>query len=922
MARWTLVILALGTAPGALAAQTTPVAPSQTAQTPQAPAQTPDPVGTGAAGTDAEGEVEEIVVTGRPLPGAVPGDIKPELQLTPADIRSYGSNSITDLLSELAPQTQSVRGGEPVILINGRRSAGFREIADFPPEALLRVDILPEEVALKFGYRADQKVINFVLRPRFRSYTGEPEGSAPTDGGSSNFEAEGGLVRIDRDKRFNLNLQAETTSNLLESERGIALNPTGTPFDLTGNVTSTISGAAIDPALGNATIAGVPAGTPTLAGFAAGGGNPNVTDTTPFRTLQAQSDRFSANAVYSRNVFGTVAATVNGRIEHNRSQSLLGLPALTLTLPGASPFSPFDNDVRVLRYADADPLRRDSETTTANLGVVLNGDIGRWRWTANGSYDRIESETRTERGVDAAALQAGVLAGTASPFGDLGSFLRTADRARSVSSAGAIEGLASGSPFSLPAGEANASVRLAGRTTDFSSRSQRSGIDSSAEIGRDSGSVRANIDLPIANAQRGVLSFLGRLSLNGNVELEQLSDFGTLTTYGYGVNWQPVTPVRIIANFTTEENAPSQQQLGNPTVVTPFVRVFDYVSGQSVDVTTVTGGNAALVAETNKSFKLGLNVKPWSARNLTFQADYLSERTDNPIQGFPAITSEIQNAFPDRFVRDADGTLIRLDTRSVNFARAENNQLRYGLNFFQRITTARSRAADAQRQARMEARRAARDAAEAGRPTSDTPPPPPGDGPREGRGFGGPDGPGGGGRRGFGGPGFGGPGGGGGGGFRVSLYHTVVFTDRILIRPGLPELDLLNGSATGDSGGTSRHQVQLRGGYTRDGYGANFGIDWREGTQVNGGTAGTQSLDFSSLARVNMRLFINPGEQPSWVRGNRWLRGSRISLSVDNLFNARQRVTGADGEVPFRFQPGFIDPLGRVVRVTFRKLFF
>ncbi|MEP9401252.1 TonB-dependent receptor, partial [Sphingomonas sp. VNH70] len=748
MARWTLAILALGTAPAAWGMQAP--APQATPQ-PAAPAAAPAP-----ETAEAEGDVEEIVVTGRPPAGSVPGDIKPELQLSPADIRSYGSNSITELLSELAPQVQSVRGGDPVILVNGRRSAGIREIADFPPEALLRVDILPEEVALKFGYRADQKVINFVLRPRFRSYTGELEGSAPTQGGSSNFEAEGGLVRVDRDRRFNLNLQAETTSNLLESERGILPNPTGTAFDRTGNVVSTVSGAAIDPALGTATIAGVPAGAPTLAGFAALAGSPNVTDTTPFRTLQGQSDRFSANGVYSRNVFGNVAATANARIEVNRSESLLGLPGLSLTLPETSPFSPFANDVRVLRYADGDPLRRNAETTTANLGVVLNGDIGRWRWTLNGSYDRTETETTTERGVDATTLQAGVLAGTASPFGDLGSFLRTADRAKSVSSAGAIEGLVSGSPFALPAGEANASVRLAGRTTDFSSRSQRSGIDTTTDLGRDSGSVRANLDLPIANAQRGVLSFLGRLSLNGNVELERLSDFGTLTTYGYGVNWQPITPVRIIANFTTEENAPSQQQLGNPTVVTPFVRVFDYVRGQSVDVTTVTGGNPGLVAETNKSFKLGLNVKPWTDRNWTFQADYLSERATNPIQGFPAITAAIQDAFPDRFVRDADGTLTRLDTRAVNFARSETSQLKYGVNIFQRITTARSRAAEAQRQARMEARRAAREAAEANRPTSDDPPPPPGDGPRgEGRGFGGPGG----------GRGFGGPGGGGGRGF-------------------------------------------------------------------------------------------------------------------------------------------------------------
>ncbi|MEP9404074.1 TonB-dependent receptor, partial [Sphingomonas sp. VNH70] len=189
-------------------------------------------------------------------------------------------------------------------------------------------------------------------------------------------------------------------------------------------------------------------------------------------------------------------------------------------------------------------------------------------------------------------------------------------------------------------------------------------------------------------------------------------------------------------------------------------------------------------------------------------------------------------------------------------------------------------------------------------------------GPGGGRGFGGP---GGGGGRGFGGGGFGG---GGGGGWQASLYHTVVFTDTILIRPGLPELDLLDGAALANNGGTARNRVQFNGGYTRDGIGARLGVDWREGTRVDGGATGGQSLDFSGIARVNARLFVDLGQQPSLVRNNRWLRGSRVSIAVDNVFNARQRVTDADGEVPFRFQPGFIDPLGRVVRLTFRKLFF
>lgn len=939
MARWTVLALALGTAPGALAAQTAPTTPpTTTAQT-----ETPEPVqpgSGGAGGTDTESEAEEIVVTGRPPPGSVPGDIKPELQLSPRDIRSYGVSSVAELVSELAPQLQSVRGGQPVFLVNGRRSAGFQEIRDLPTEAILRVDILPEEVALKYGYRSDQKVINFVLRPRFRSYTGELQGSAPTQGGSSNFEAEGGLVRIDQDKRFNLNLQAETTSNLLESERGIIPNTTGTPFDLTGNVTSTTSGAPIDPALSALAgtpviVAAVPGATPTLAGFAAGANNPNLTDTTPFRTLSGAVDRFSANGVYARSIFGNVAATVTTRVEHTRTESLLGLPGVSLTLPGNTPFSPFASDVIVRRYADTDPLMRNGETTTANAALALNGDLGRWRWTVNGNYDRTETSTRTERGVDVTDIQNAVTAGTFNPFGDLGTLTRTADRAKSVSSAAGLNALVAGSPFSLPAGEANTSIRVAATTTDFTSDSLRAGIANSTDLGRDSGSIRANIDLPIANAARDVLSALGRLSLNANAEVEKLSDFGTLTTYGYGVNWQPVTALRLLASVSHEENAPTQQQLGNPLITTPFVRTFDYVRGTTVDVTTIGGGNPDLVSSNSRVIKLGLNLKPWTERDLSLQLDYTDSRIDNPIQSFPAITADIQSAFPDRFVRDADGVLLRVDNRPINFARADSSQLRWGINFSKRVTTARSRQFEALRQARMDQRRAAREAAEANGappppPPGDAPPPPPpgegrgdpggeGRGPGGGRGFGGPGGPGGG----FGGRGGGGGGFGGGGRIWASVYHTVNLTNTILIRPGLPVLDLLNGSAISDTGGQPRHQLQFNGGYTRDGIGSRLVVNWQSATEVDGGATGaTQRLNFGSLATVGLRLFADLGQQPGLVRDHRWLRGTRISLGVDNLFNARQRVTDANGVVPINYQPGYLDPNGRVVRLTVRKLFF
>ena len=117
-----------------------------------------------------EVEVEELVVTaaGGPPRGSVIGDIPPEITLDAREIRALGASTVAELLEALEPQIGSSRGrgGRPVTLVNGARVSSFREIRDLPPEAIQRVDILPEEVALKYGYRADQRVVNIVLRRR------------------------------------------------------------------------------------------------------------------------------------------------------------------------------------------------------------------------------------------------------------------------------------------------------------------------------------------------------------------------------------------------------------------------------------------------------------------------------------------------------------------------------------------------------------------------------------------------------------------------------------------------------------------------------------------------------------------------------------------------------------------------------------
>ena len=75
-----------------------------------------------------------------------------------------------------------------MLLLTASESSGFRELRDIPTEAISRVEILPEEVALKYGYDANQRVVNIVLCPRFRSTAAEVKGTAATEGGYAGGE--------------------------------------------------------------------------------------------------------------------------------------------------------------------------------------------------------------------------------------------------------------------------------------------------------------------------------------------------------------------------------------------------------------------------------------------------------------------------------------------------------------------------------------------------------------------------------------------------------------------------------------------------------------------------------------------------------------------------------------------------------------
>ncbi|MET1110047.1 MAG: TonB-dependent receptor, partial [Allosphingosinicella sp.] len=150
-------------------------------------------------------------------------------------------------------------------------------------------------------------------------------------------------------------------------------------------------------------------------------------------------------------------------------------------------------------------------------------------------------------------------------------------------------------------------------------------------------------------------------------------------------------------------------------------------------------------------------------------------------------------------------------------------------------------------------------------------------------------------------------------------------TDSVLIRPGVPELDFLDGSAGSSRGGRPRHELEFQGGLFKNGLGARLTANWQSSTFVRGGAlaggGAGDDLFFDDFATVNLRLFADLGLQ-KFARERPFLRGMRVSLSIDNLFDARQQVRDRLGTTPISYQPGYLDPLGRSVKLSIRKLFF
>lgn len=586
------------------------------------------------AGGPAPSRTDEIVVSAQRVRGQLDVEEAPLLELGEEDIAAEGVTSIADLITQISNRTSSARGrgggGRPVILINGIRIGSFREFANYPPEALERVEVFPEEVAQRFGFPPDRRVINLILKDNYNNTVAEMDFEGPSRGGNSRTEQEIGYLQIADGARINASFEARDTSLLTEDERGIIQTP---------GSTSLVPG---DP------------------------------DQAEFRSLIADSRSLQGNLSWAKALIDSgIALSANANYTRSDSRSLQGLNSVLLT--------DSEGDTAFRTFGAETPLEQRVSTDTFSTSGSLTKPINSFRLTSTFNASFAESTQEFDRRVDVSGFQDDALDGVLALDGALPSavdsgFDTAFTRNISASSLTTLRG-----PIAyLPGGEIITTFDVGYNWTNFETSDTRN--DLPVDLTRGDLSTGMNINIPITSRRNGFADALGSFTLNGQIGLQHLSDFGTLGDYTIGLNWQPFDNLTLSATYIEREVAPGLTSLGNPEVEFLNVPVFDFVNGETVLATVIGGGNPDLLAETQSDWKFAANWRLpfWENTRLTFE--YVRNRSDDVTRGFPTITQEIEAAFPDRITRDAGGTLIAIDRRPVTFAETRAERIQIGIN--------------------------------------------------------------------------------------------------------------------------------------------------------------------------------------------------------------------------------------------------
>jgi hypothetical protein len=228
----------------------------------------------------------------------------------------------------------------------------------------------------------------------------------------------------------------------------------------------------------------------------------------------------------------------------------------------------------------------------------------------------------------------------------------------------------------LPAGPAAAT--LSGGFSGSRTEVERDGNGSSSHFStRD---VRAAFAIPLTKASMAQGRIIGDLLVSVGAGLRH-TGAGDGDDLNAGLAWTPRKGLRVNGDWSVSTAGLSELQRLEPRYFGAPVVVFDLRVGEAVTVVPIRGGNPDLRQPRSERFVLNTFVGPFTRWSVTGNVGFERAETADLVGILPALTQDVEAAFPDRFLRDAEGRLTNIDYRPLNLASTLTQTLTTGLNF-------------------------------------------------------------------------------------------------------------------------------------------------------------------------------------------------------------------------------------------------
>lgn len=509
-------------------------------------------------------QVDDVEVFGRRGAALTP----PETELDGADIDAMGAWSIDEVLTRM--EETLALGGRPLVLINGRLTPNIGAYTGFPPDALVRAEVLPPEAAGLYGAAPGQRVVNLVLQQTFSSYDARGAGSRPTQGGTSSLSGDLSRSAIAGQDTHQAGLRVSRDTALRAGERDRDLASDAPEADRV--------------------------------------------------TLRPQSQMLSANLSVTRGLGDwSGVLSLNAQTQDSRSVAQFG--------------------------AGVVESRRRSDSLTASGG--LSGRLAGWlvQTNLNSQFARSRED------------------GLQDMTGDMMSVALTGSGQRSL--------------LELPSGHVtanlNANIQGSRSTVD---RDQNRTVHSFQ-----TNTARGTLAIPLTKSGGGAWGGrLGDLAATFGAGLRQNGGGGG-EDVSAGFSWAPHKSVRLNGEWAASTDSVPDIQRSEPQYYGPPVVVFDFRTGEAVEVLSIRGGNPDLTSPETERWSATASLGPFTSWGLAGNLGYQRRESTNGISSLPELTEDVEAAFPDHFHRDADGRLISIDYRPLNLSSTLTEVLNAGINF-------------------------------------------------------------------------------------------------------------------------------------------------------------------------------------------------------------------------------------------------